>query len=344
MTDMQNIKEPVLTDTAWDSINTVFGDFDFNSIINDIVEGHFSPKGSSLINKLISLFLGELKESVALISTIFSLVIICALINNLQDSFGKKSVSTASRFATYVYLATITVTAFENACGYTIQVLNDINILINSIVPVMGTLYMSGGGVVGGFSHPIVFFVCSAFSSLIKNVITPLVMLRTGTALLCGISVNPAMGEFSEIFSKLHKTLLSLAMTFFVGILGISHFAATSFDNLTARGLRFAVTTAVPVVGGSISEAMSSVMQSALLLKNAVGISAVIMIFAMFVVPMIKIWTVSFLFRIAAAIASPIADDGISQSLKKISESMDMLFSSVACMGVVMVIAIASLM
>lgn len=341
---MENIKEPILTENAAESIRQVFGDFDFNSSIQSIVDGKFSPDTGSLINRIAGLFFGELKASASMIGVIASLVIVCAIVNNLQGSFGKKGVSTATHFACFVYLATITVASFEKVSAYVLGILHDISVLMQSIVPAMAMLYISGGGVVGSFSHPVVFFVCSAFSSLIKNVITPLCLLRGATSLLCGISQSAVMNEFSEIFSKLHKTLLALSMTFFVGILGVSHFASNSFDNLAARGLRFVVTTAVPVVGGSISEAMSSVMQSALLLKNAVGITAVIMLFAMFVVPMIKIWVVSMLFRITAAIAAPVSQNNVSTVLKKTSECIDMLFSSVACMGVTMVIAIASLM
>ena len=341
---MENVKEPVLTESAVENITKVFGEFDFNSVIKSIVDGKFSPETDNLINKLVGLFFGELKASIAMAGAIVSLVIICAIVNNLQGSFGKNSVSTATHFACFVYLATITVVAFEKTCGYVFTTLHDMSVLIHSVVPAMAMLYISGGGVVGSFSHPVVFFVCSAFSLLIKNVITPLCLLRGATALLCGIGPGMVMNEFSEIFAKLHKTLLTLSMTFFVGILGVSRFASNSFDNLATRGLRFVVTTAVPVVGGSISEAMSSVMQSALLLKNAVGITTVIMLFAMFVVPMIKIWVVLMLFRITAAVAAPVSENSICTVLKKTSECIEMLFSSVACMGVLMVIAVASLM
>lgn len=341
---MENIKEPILTESARESVNLVFDGFDFNSIITDITSGHFSPEKNGLINKLIGLFFGELKESASLIGGIFFLVIISAILNNLQDSLNNKSVSLASRFSLYIYLATIAVSSFESASAYVFQTLHDMTVLIHSAVPAMAALYVSGGGVAGAFSHPVVFFVCSAFSTIIKKVITPLCLLRAGASLLSGIGQTRALYEFSEIFAKLHRTILALSMTLFAGILGVSHFASNSFDNLTSRGLRFAITTAVPIVGGSISEAMSSVMQSALLLKNAVGIASVIMLFAMFIVPSIKIWAISFLFRIASAISSPVADENVSSTLKTISECMEMLFSSVVCMGVIMVISVASLM
>ena len=180
--------------------------------------------------------------------------------------------------------------------------------------------------------------------AVIKKVITPLVFLRASTSFLCGVTGNKGMEEFSALFQKIHRTLLALSMTLFSGMLAISRFAALSFDSLAARGIKFAVSATVPVVGGSIAEAMSSVAGSATLLKNAVGIAGVLMIFAIFAVPLIKLAAISFIYKLTAALSAPVADSGIIDTLKKSGECIDMLFSSIACMGIIMVIAVSSLL
>ena len=193
-------------------------------------------------------------------------------------------------------------------------------------------------------SHPVIFFICSAAGSLIKNIITPLVLLRAVCTLLCSVTGNDALEEFAGLFSKVHKTLLSFSMSLFAGILGISSFAAASFDNLAARGVKFAISASVPVVGGSISEAMSSVAGSAMLLKNAVGLGGVILLFGIFALPLLKLWALSLSLRLTAAFTAPISEKRITEVLRKLGECIDMLFSSIACMGTIMIIAIASIL
>ena len=341
---MENITQIDLTPSGAESINRIYDGFDFNTVVEEIVSGKFTPQAQKVTERILNLVRGELSGSFALVGLLAALIVISAFINNLQESFGKDSICKATRFACYIYMTTVAVTAFDSACKYVGTTLSDITVLMNSIIPSMAMLYISGGGMLAGLTHPVIFFICGAFSSLIKGVITPLVLFRAATALLSGINENAGMNEFSDIFLRLHRIIISFAMTLFVGILGINKFAAASFDNLTARGIRFAVSTAVPIVGGSISEAMSSVAGSAILLKNAVGISGVIMLFAMFIVPLIKLFALSFAFRITGALAAPIADKQIADTLKKISECIDMLFASVACMGVTMIIAVASIM
>ena len=336
---------PTITESGNQKITELLGNFNFDDIVNEICEGRFSFEGAGIINKIISLFLGELRSSFKLMGVLLCVVMISALVNNLQSSFEKEGASKAAHFACYIYIATIAVTAFQRASEYVYETLTDITILMHGVVPSMAVLCASGGSVaMGTMAHPVIFFICSGVNMIIKNVVTPLAILRAATALLCGINQNSGLNEFSELFGKVHKTVLALSMTLFSGILGLSRFAASSFDSLAARGIKFAVASTVPVVGGSLSEAMASVAGSVLLIKNAVGITGIIMLFAMFAIPMIKLAALSLVYKLSSAIASPIADKEIIATLKRISECIDMLFSSVACMGAIMVIALASIL
>lgn len=341
----EEIVSPSLTETAAENIEKLFENFSFDEIVQEIVSGKFSPEAGTMLNRIIALFLGELKVAFALVGSIAALILISAVINNLQQSFGKKGVGDAAGFAVFVYIATVAATAFEKAGSYVITTLQDITVFVHSIIPAMATLCISGGEVISAtLSHPVIFFVCSAASTIIKNIITPLVLIRAVTTLLCAITNNTGLDEFTQLFSKLHKTLLGFSMSIFAGILGISSFAAASFDNLAARGVKFAISASVPVVGGSIAEAMSSVAGSAMMLKNAVGITGVIMIFAMFALPLLKLSALSLAFRLTAALTAPVAEKRITEIIRKLGDCIDMLFSSIACMGTIMIIAIASIL
>lgn len=336
---------PNISGQAAESIEKIFGDFSFQDVVGDIVKGTFSPDSQNIINRLISLFLGELKTAFVLVGSIAALILISAFINNLHQSFGKNAISQATGLAVFIYIAAIAATAFETVTGYVLSTLRDITLFVHSIIPSMAALCISGGEVVTAtMAHPVIYFVCSAAGALIKNAITPIVLLRAVCTLLCSVTQNSSLNEFSELFAKLHKTLLSLSMSLFAGILGISSFAAASFDNLAARGVKFAISASVPVVGGSISEAMSSVAGSAMLLKNAVGLGGVMVIFAMFALPLLKIWALSLAFRVTAAFTAPVSEKRVTETLRKIGDSIDMLFSSIASMGTIMIIALASIL
>lgn len=334
-----------ISDSAAQNIEKLLGNFNFNDIIGSIASGKFSLDSQSILNRLIALFLGELKGAFLLIGSIAAIILLGAFVKNLDNSFGKNAVSEASGLSLFLYIATIAATAFESATRYVLESLHDITVFVHGIIPSMTMLCMSGGEAVSAtMAHPVIYFVCSAFGALIKNVITPLILLRAVCTLLCAVTGNNSLSEFTELFSKLHKTLLALSMSLFAGIMGISSFAAASFDSLAARGVKFAISASVPVVGGSISEAMSSVAGSAMLLKNAVGLGGVIVIFSMFAIPLLKLWALSLAFRLTAAFTAPVSEKKTSETLRKLGECIDMFFSSIASIGTIMIIAIASIL
>ncbi len=173
-----NIKDIMIPPSGRENAQLLFGDFDFSKTVSEICEGRFSLGTQRMINKIIQLFFGELKTSLALMGALITLIMICAVVNNLQESFGRKSLAAASRYACFAYLTAIGTTAFSTVCGYVSETLRDLTLLINSIVPSMSVLMVSGGSsVLGAVQHPVIFFVCTAMAALIKNVITPLVQV-----------------------------------------------------------------------------------------------------------------------------------------------------------------------
>ena len=81
-----------------------------------------------------------------------------------------------------------------------------------------------------------------------------------------------------------------------------------------------------------------------MLLKNAVGLGGVVVVFAMFALPLLKIWALSLAFRITAAFTAPVSEKRVTETLRKLGDCIDMLFSSIASMGTIMIIALASIL
>ena len=74
-------------------------------------------------------------------------------------------------------------------------------------------------------------------------------------------AINPSLdlGSLAESVKKLVIWVLGIVMTLFTGLLSIQSFAGAAADNLSARAVKFAASSFIPVIGGSISEAYSAV-------------------------------------------------------------------------------------
>ena len=95
------------------------------------------------------------------------------------------------------------------------------------------------------------------------------------TALALGLvgSVSPGMklDAAGGAINKACSWLLGLAATLFVGLLSLQGLVGAAADSLAGRAIRFSLSSFVPVVGGALSEAFSSVQGCLQLLKSTLG-------------------------------------------------------------------------
>lgn len=117
-------------------------------------------------------------------------------------------------------------------------------------------------------------------------------------------------------------------------------FSAPALDAVSAKALKFAVGSMVPVVGSFLSDTLETVVSGTRLMKNAVGISGIVTLFAMCSVPIMKIIIMQFMLKAAAALTEPLTDHRISKMLWDVSESITSVFAVVVMTAVLFMINI----
>ena len=126
------------------------------------------------------------------------------------------------------------------------------------------------------------------------------------------------LSAVSDLIRKTVSSVLGICAAMFSGLLSIKCVIAGSADSLTARGVKLAANTFVPVVGGALSEAYSSVAGSLALMKNAVGAYGAIALFFIAAPPAVQLalWTLAM--RAASAVAELLGCAQQAEMLKNI--------------------------
>ena len=73
------------------------------------------------------------------------------------------------------------------------------------------------------------------------------------------------------MFYKAVKWVLSIVMTIFVSLLTIQNLIGVAADNAGTKAVKFAVSNFIPVVGGALSDAYTTVQSCVKVLKSGVG-------------------------------------------------------------------------
>ena len=114
-------------------------------------------------------------------------------------------------------------------------------------------------------------------------------------------------------------------MTLFVGLLSLQSFVTVSADNVTMKAAKFAVSTTIPIVGGAVSEALSTVKSTMGIMKGSIGTFGMIS-GALVILPSL---VSAFCFKLALFIAGAVSDLFGTKALTELIKSGECVMSIV---------------
>lgn len=96
----------------------------------------------------------------------------------------------------------------------------------------------------------------------------------------------------------------------------------------------------VPVAGSMFADALDAVMGGSLILKNAIGLSGVVILAVIVLFPVIKIMVIALVYRFAAALLQPMGDSLISDTLEDMSGILFLTFAAVLTVAIMFFLTI----
>src|SRR5699024_11164207 len=113
---------------------------------------------------------------------------------------------------------------------------------------------------------------------------------------------------------------LGVFLTVFLSIMSIQGAASAIQDGVAMKTTKFITGNFIPVVGRTFTDAADTILSASLLLKNAVGIIGVAIVFFIAIFPALKVLAIALIYILAAAILQPLADGPIITCLNSIGQ------------------------
>jgi stage III sporulation protein AE len=93
-----------------------------------------------------------------------------------------------------------------------------------------------------------------------------------------------------------------------------------------------------------VSDTVVTVLGCTLIIKNALGISAIMITLMVILTPMLKIAASIFVYRVGAALIEPVADKKLTQMISMIADVSTYLFAAMISVGAMFIISIGLIM
>jgi len=320
----------------------IAGELIYNDTLSNMTNGSFSINPVQIINEIKDLAFSELSACRGLLVSAIIVGAFSAISGMMGSSFSKKGAGEASFYACFCVICTVCVEYFGTALSYSKDVVSLMNMFINKLSPIISTLLILSGKVASAAAfHPVLATAVYVVSIIVEHWLMPLIAYGTVLSIVNNMSGAVSISGIVRLINSITKWILAAAFTLFSGICGIYGFSAAAFDSMSAKTMKFAVGSLVPVVGGFLSETLDTVLGSGAMMKNVVGSAGIVAVCVMCAVPVVKLGVMILMMKLTAAIIEPISDKRISKLLWDVSTAVTLLFAVVVTIAILFIICIS---
>lgn len=297
---------------------------------------------NTVVQKFKRILFKELNSTFKLMGMLIVICIICSLLKNLENAFSNNSVSSVAYFACLSTMVIIIAKSFYIGIDVAKSSIDGINNFMYALVPVLMTLLASVGGITqAAFFDPIIIAILNLGVTIISKIIIPLIIMSFVLNFVNNISDDYKISNLSNLIKKSVIWIQGIVMTVFVAFLTIRSITTKTMDEVTLKTAKFTVDTVIPVVGKSLSDAISTMAGYSLLIKNAVGTLGLVILILIMLTPIIKLFIMALIFKLTGALIQPISDKKIVNCITSAGDSLILIMSSVICISVMCFIMIA---
>ncbi|MBR4003713.1 MAG: stage III sporulation protein AE [Clostridia bacterium] len=317
---------------------------DFLSLVKNFIYGD----NGNLLQNIFPVFINSFFEDILFFLPYFSLIIAISLIYSMISHFSSdknKSVSNLINIVCFVAIASVVLKLLLDLIDGVSSVITNIESQTEVIFPVLLTLINALGGVVTATSfQPLLAVLSVGITKLFTLILLPIFISSIIFGIVGNISKNIKLEKFSKFFTSLFGWIIGIVFTIFIAFLTIQGLTVSSIDSISLKTAKYAIKSYIPILGSYLSDGVGLILASSILIKNAIGATGLILIFATILFPIIKIIILILLFKLVSAILESISDEKVSNFLFNISKSLNMLSVCLLAVGFMFLISISLLM
>lgn len=341
--DVKSIEDKLKTNMNED-FKEILPGYDPKNLIKDAAKGDFKFDMSGILNRVLMFLFKEIYLNIDLMIKLVVLVIICAILKNLQASFMSKSVGELAFYVCYVVMVSVLMVSFNSALKAGMEIIDAMVNFMYVSIPVLITLLISGGNITsGGAMQPVLIMIVQFTATIIKTVFIPLIVLSTLISIVDNVSEKVQVARLAAFLKHITTWGLGFILTIFVAVVSLQGSLGAVVDGVTSKTTKFAISAFIPVAGKYLADAADAVIGCTLLIKNGVGVAIMIGIISISLIPILKMLAIIVMYRLVCVLLEPIAEGRILKCIGEVAGSMTYILGIVASVTFMFLITVTAL-
>ncbi len=308
------------------------------------VEGIDYEKLSSLsfcdvIKLTFESFLLKIKEPFRAALTVTTAAILCAVIQSFCENFSQTG--TIINTVSALTAAGVILIPLKETVSYSAKVIEDCSNFMLGFIPIYSSVITASGYIssASGF-RSLMLAAATVISKIANEIIVPLILIYLAIC-VAGTVSEIDISSVSKTVKGFATWVLTFSMLIFSGIMGLGTLITSSADGAFAKTAKFLIGSTIPVVGSSISDALSTVRGCLTVTKNVLGTYGILVIAVIFLPPIISLLSWKICLSAASGIGGIFGNKNLSGLLSSASAVMGIMLSLTAVTAVMFIFSVS---
>lgn len=278
-------------------------------------------------------------------TVVVGIMLMTALLDGMRHTLSEPTLSGVYQAVTAAGTGVALMVPLSDVMARVGAAADSVSVFMGSFVPVYAGVMAAGGSVTAALSYQtMMLFAAEMITFLITRLIVPLMAVSLAFGFSGAAGSHGRLGAVGGWLQRSCGWGLGTAGSLFTGILSFQQLVTGSADSLSARAVKLSLSSFVPLVGGTLSEGLSTLQGSLLLLRSTAGVFGVAATALIVLPPLIScvLWCVGL--SVCRTVAQMLSLDGLAALFQTVSGAIKVLVGALFVCGMVMIISAAVVM
>lgn len=313
----------------------------FGQVFQDVLTGKEPLNVNLIIDECLKILTSEIVENRFSIISIILLSVLSAVLSNITAVFRSRQIAQIGFYMMALLIAVLLLQTMRTTVEIASETVGNLVLFMEVLLPAyfMGVAFISGTAAASTF-YGTALLAVFLVEGVLSAVVLPMIQIYIMLVIINHIVGEGMLDQFLKLLKSMIQYVLKTAIAVVIGINTIQSMFTPVLHSVKTSMLTGAVSL-LPGMSGVTEATWNTVVGSAVLIKNAVGVTAVCIMIFIVLIPIVKLTVIMFMYRIAAAFAGGLAANGTAECISGMGDGTGMLLKTVVTSIVLFMITIA---
>ena len=300
---------------------------------------------STLLELLVSLFKTNLKVPLGMLALIGGIMLASAIIQSFTDSLQEKKSSDIFNLVSGFVIGISIIIPIGQCISEVSSAIQLSATFMTAFIPVFVAVIIASGKPLTALSfNGLVFSLSELIMHISRSFILPIVSGFLGLSLAGAFSVGMKIGNIIAFSKRCVTVVMGFMSTVFVGLICMKGFVSTAADTVGTKASKFLLGNFLPVVGGAMGEAMSTIRSCLGLVKSSIGAFGMVGIMLIYVPVVISLLSWQLVLYVSQILGDMLGVGNVVTVIKAISSTLSLLLAVLIFSTFLLIISISAIL